>query len=236
MAVRGIETFGVGIADTITAIDLTSSAGSGRVVADSLVVVTDELLAAAKTALRARLLASRRAVPDDVRRTEADAVTEHLEHVAGDAETICAYIPVGTEPGSAAVLARLSDRGVRVLVPVALTADDGTPLPLQWGRYRPGSLQTGRFGLLEPTQPWLPADTLAQADLIVVPALAVDRRGVRLGRGAGFYDRCLRWRAPHVALVAVVRDDELLDEVPAQDHDIAMTHAVTPGRGLVALG
>ena len=69
-----------------------------------------------------------------------------------------------------------------------------------------------------------------------VPALAVDRHGHRLGRGAGFYDRSLPLCDPGAALMAVVRDDELLDAVPSEAHDVAMTHALTPRGGVVRLG
>jgi 5-formyltetrahydrofolate cyclo-ligase len=92
-----------------------------------------------------------------------------------------------------------------------------------------------RFGLLEPAEPWLPASALADADLVLVPALAVDRRGVRLGRGRGFYDRSLPARNPKAQLVAVVRDQELVDELPFEPHDVRMTHVLTPGRGVIAL-
>jgi 5-formyltetrahydrofolate cyclo-ligase len=68
-----------------------------------------------------------------------------------------------------------------------------------------------------------------------VPALAVDRRGVRLGRGRGFYDRSLGGRNPRARLIAVVRDAEFVDELPAEPHDVPMTHALTPGRGLITL-
>jgi 5-formyltetrahydrofolate cyclo-ligase len=69
-----------------------------------------------------------------------------------------------------------------------------------------------------------------------VPALAVDHSGARLGRGRGFYDRTLVLRDPNARLVAVVRDEELLDEVPHEPHDVPMTHALTPRGGLVELG
>jgi 5-formyltetrahydrofolate cyclo-ligase len=58
---------------------------------------------------------------------------------------------------------------------------------------------------------------------------------VRLGRGRGFYDRSLAARDPHARLMAVVRDEELVDELPAEPHDVAMTHALTPRRGVVEL-
>lgn len=191
-----------------------------------------------KAALRDRLLTARRHVADDVRATEARQVCERLEaleSIVTSDRTICAYVPVGTEPGSIEMLDMLLRRTGRVLLPVARTAADNTPLPLSWGEYRPGTLTTGRWGLLEPPQPWLPSSALAQAGVVLVPALAVDRRGVRLGRGRGFYDRSLGGRDPHARLIAVVRDAEVLDEVPADPHDIPMTHALTPRQGLIDL-
>lgn len=198
--------------------------------------MTDDAVVAAKSALRARLLAARRTVPPEIHDFEARALAGHLEQLACNAGTVCGYVPVGAEPGSIAMLDALARRGVRVLLPVVRTADDGTPLALRWGHYRPGELVAARFGLLEPAQPALPADALAEADLILVPALAVDRRGARLGRGAGFYDRSLRQRSAQIPLVATVRDAELLDELPAESHDVPMTHALTPGLGPVELG
>lgn len=201
--------------------------------------MTDNAVVAAKSALRARLLADRSAVASDVHDGEARALAGHLKQLATNARTVCAYVPVRGEPGSTAMLDRLTQRRIRVLLPVVRTGDDGTPLALMWGEYRPqAALVPARFGLLEPAQPWLPAEALAEADLVLVPALAVDRRGVRLGRGAGFYDRSLLLRRPQIPLVAVVRDAELLPadvELPAEPHDVPMTHALTPDLGLVAL-
>ncbi|MDM4140426.1 5-formyltetrahydrofolate cyclo-ligase [Mycobacterium sp. FLAC0960] len=191
-----------------------------------------------KAALRDQLLAARRRVADDVRAIEARQLCERLEtleSIVTSGSTVCAYVPVGTEPGSAAMLDTLLRRTGRVLLPVARTAADDTPLPLSWGEYRPGTLTTGRWGLLEPPPPWLPPSALADAAVVLVPALAVDRRGVRLGRGRGFYDRSLGGRDPHARLIAVVRDAELLDELPADPHDVPMTHALTPRQGLIDL-
>jgi 5-formyltetrahydrofolate cyclo-ligase len=190
---------------------------------------------ASKTALRDRLLAARAAVADAVRSAEADMLSDHLVRAVSSGTTVCAYVPVGTEPGSIQMLDALLDRAGRVLLPVARTGADGAPVPLRWGEYRPGGLVSGRWGLLEPPEPWLPGSALAEAALVIVPALAVDRRGVRLGRGRGFYDRSLRGRDPHARLVAVVRDNEFVDELPAEPHDVPMTHVLTPRRGLVAV-
>jgi 5-formyltetrahydrofolate cyclo-ligase len=133
------------------------------------------------------------------------------------------------------MLDALAGLGARVLLPVAREDETGIPRPLQWGIYRAGDLVDARFGLREPEPPWLGVEAIASASVVLVPALAVDLAGVRLGRGAGFYDRSLSQADPAARLVAVVRDDELVDRLPGEDHDVPMTHALTPGRGLVAL-
>jgi len=185
--------------------------------------------------MRERLLAARRSVSDVVRAQHAAALAGHVDALAVDGGTVCAYVPVGAEPGSRDMLDVLARRADRVLLPVARTTDVGDAVALQWGEYRPGELVAARFGLLEPAGPWLPATAVAEAGVVLVPALAVDRTGARLGRGRGFYDRTLALRAAGTQLIAVVRDEELLDEVPHEPHDVPMTHALTPGQGLVAL-
>jgi 5-formyltetrahydrofolate cyclo-ligase len=186
-----------------------------------------------KTDLRAEILLARRALAPELHDAEAQVLCSHLPGFIGDGETVCAYVPVGSEPGSIALIDALLPR--KVLLPVARHDATGIPMPLQWGQYRPGGLVEARFGLREPAEPWLPADAVAAATVVLVPALAVDRTGVRLGRGAGFYDRSLVLADRAARLVAVVRDDELVDKLPAEPHDVRMTHALTPNRGLVAL-
>jgi 5-formyltetrahydrofolate cyclo-ligase len=189
-----------------------------------------------KAELRAEILRARRALAPQVHDAEALALCGHLSLVVGAGDTVCAYVPVGSEPGSLELLDSLLRRGVLVLLPVARHDDAGEPMVLRWGEYRPGALVTAPFGLREPAEPWLPSEAIAAATVVLVPGLAVDRAGARLGRGAGFYDRSLPLAAPAARLVAVVRDDELVDRLPAEPHDVRMTHALTPHGGLVALG
>lgn len=162
-------------------------------------------------------------------------MTAHAPRVAELADTVCAYIPVRTEPGSLELLDALLAASIRVLLPVSRTAPDGTPQPLWWGVYHPGQLRPGRFGLDEPAGAALPPETVAEGGVILVPALAVDRRGVRLGRGAGFYDRSLPLRRPATRLVAIIRDEEFVDLLPGEPHDVAMSDVLTPGLGLVPI-
>lgn len=197
--------------------------------------IGEDDVSATKAELRASILVARRALPAHEHDTEAYALTEHVSALVSTGTTVCAYVPVGSEPGSLEMIDALHRRGVRVLLPVARYDVAGNPQPLQWGEYVPGELAEGRFGLREPEGPRLEPETIALAATLLIPALAVDRGGVRLGRGAGFYDRSLRLASRSARLVAVVRDDELVDRLPAEPHDVSMTHALTPRRGLVAL-
>jgi 5-formyltetrahydrofolate cyclo-ligase len=191
---------------------------------------------AGKAALRERLLAGRRSVSDDAHAQEARLLAAHVGALTiNGGHTVCAYVPVGAEPGSIEMLDVLLRQADRVLLPVTRTTGDDSAMALLWGEYQPGQLVTARFGLLEPAGPWLAETAVAEASVVFVPALAVDRTGARLGRGRGFYDRTLVFRNPEACLIAVVRDDELLDEVPHEPHDVPMTHALTPGQGMVEL-
>jgi 5-formyltetrahydrofolate cyclo-ligase len=188
-----------------------------------------------KDRIRADRVAARQSVSENVRGAETEALIGHLPTVLNRDEAVAAYAPLSSEPG----FPHLVDAVVRicgtVLLPIARASADGIPLPLQWSRYRSGALVAAPYGLFEPPPPWLPPSALGSVSIVLVPALAVDRHGIRLGRGAGFYDRSLAFRDPAARLIAVVRDEELVDELPVEPHDIAMTHALTPGYGLVSL-
>ncbi|CAN3130554.1 5-formyltetrahydrofolate cyclo-ligase [Mycobacterium sp. smrl_JER01] len=162
-------------------------------------------------------------------------LADRLTALITGGSTVCAYLPVGSEPGSVAMVDDLANRGVTVLLPVARHDADGVPQPLRWGRHTPGALVAAPFGLLEPPPPWSEPAAILRATMVLVPALAVDRSGTRLGRGAGFYDRTLPLAHPGTPLIAVVRDAEVVDHLPAEPHDVRMTHALTPRDGLIAL-
>ena len=174
----------------------------------------------AKAEWRTRLRRSRAAMSDDAR---AAAATALVRVVSGlDLGVVAAYVPVGSEPGSIELVDAL---GPRVLLPV--TPPEPGPLDWAWS----GSLAPGPFGLLEPTGPRLGVDALASVDTVLLPALGVSRAGVRLGRGAGYYDRSLAV-ARGARLIAVVYDLELVDSLPSEPTDVPVQAALTPS-GLV---
>jgi 5-formyltetrahydrofolate cyclo-ligase len=187
--------------------------------------------AAAKAALRARLLAARRARPAAERAAASAALGAALVAGAGGARTVAAHVPDELEPGHGRLPAALTASGARVLLPVVPAQGRA----LAWAVHD-GELTPGRFGLLEPVGPRLGPAALAEADVVVVPALAVSRTGVRLGRGGGYYDRALAHARPDAVLVAVLFDGELLDDLPAEAHDHRVTAVVTPSGGWEIIG
>ena len=155
----------------------------------------------------------------------ARAVAEHLLAApeVRRAATVAAYVSVGTEPGTGPLLDALVASGRRVILPLLLPDND-----LDWAAYDgPDGLRRAGRGLLEPAGRPLGTDAVATADVVLTPGLAVDRSGMRIGRGGGSYDRALG-RVPTGTFVAtLLYDGELLDEVPAGPHDRRVNAVVT---------
>ena len=178
-----------------------------------------------KAALRRAVLSRRAALPPDERaRSGACAAAALAGIVAGP---VAAYLSVGTEPSTAELLAALAEQQVEVLLPVLLPDGD-----LDWAR-ADGDLAPGPHGLLEPTGTRLGRDAVAGCGMVVVPALAVDRAGTRLGRGGGSYDRALPRTRGWV--VALLHDGECMTELPADPHDVPVHAVVAPTAGVVRL-
>jgi 5-formyltetrahydrofolate cyclo-ligase len=147
------------------------------------------------------------------------------------AGTVAAYVSVGTEPETRGLVYALWKRGTYVLLPLLLGDND-----LDWACYEgPDSLAAGPRGLLQPSEPPRGPGAVASADLVIVPALAVDRGGRRLGRGGGSYDRALARVGAAVQTVALIYDGEFLDEVPAGPRDQRVRMVARPGDGITRI-
>jgi 5-formyltetrahydrofolate cyclo-ligase len=147
---------------------------------------------------------------------------------ADAAVTVAAYAGVAEEPPTRQLLDALVALGARVLLPVVAEQS------LDWAPYDGwDALVTVGWGLKEPATERLGPAAIASAGLVVVPALAVDRAGHRLGRGRGFYDRALGGVARD-RRVAVVYASEIVPSVPVEPHDQEVGWALTP-EGLTRL-
>jgi 5-formyltetrahydrofolate cyclo-ligase len=155
----------------------------------------------------------------------ADVLTARPE--VRRAATVAAYVSVGKEPGTGALLDALEQLGKRVILP-GLLPDMG----LDWGTWRgPTSLAPARRGLLEPVDR-LGVDAVATADVVLVPGMAVSSSGQRLGQGGGCYDRALGRVPVGTPVVICLYDDEVGLDVPVDVHDRPVTAAATPTRFL----
>ncbi|MDQ6656669.1 MAG: 5-formyltetrahydrofolate cyclo-ligase [Actinomycetota bacterium] len=182
-----------------------------------------------KAEWRRSALARRRARSTGEIAAARDAIGGHLRIQLAGAALVACYLPLPSEPLDPGLPAALQMAGVRVLLPIARPG-----AALDWAEYSTETpMQRGTFGIDEPAGRALGADAIAGADAVLVPALLVDRGGVRLGRGGGHYDRTLS--VVHGDRIAVLFDDELVDRLPADDFDVPMTAIVTPGGGVQRL-
>lgn len=183
-----------------------------------------------KARMRARVI-SARSILSAQQRGEAgrqirDALLSLPEvQMAG---TVAAYYSIGSEPDTRGLVFALWKRGTYVLLP--LLRPDGD---LDWASYEgPESLVAGPRGLQEPGEAARGAGAVASADVVLVPALAVDGQGNRLGRGGGSFDRALARVGPLIAVIALLYDSELVDRVPVEGHDTPVRAVVRPGYGV----
>jgi 5-formyltetrahydrofolate cyclo-ligase len=190
---------------------------------------------AAKRALRQEVLALRRALTGPARAAADDALLTRLVTTLGQEDlgpedlgqggrTVAAYVPVGTEPGGPGLPDVLRAAGFAVLLPVLEPDGD-----LDWALHT-GELLPGPRGLLQPAGPRRGHDAIRDAAAVIVPAVAVDRRGVRLGRGGGSYDRALARLRPRTPVLALLYDGELTITLPEEAHDRRVGTVVTPSR------
>ncbi|MFD1825819.1 MULTISPECIES: 5-formyltetrahydrofolate cyclo-ligase [Mumia] len=144
----------------------------------------------------------------------------------GTPRRVAAYLSVGREPPTWELVDALRAEGMEVLVPRSLPRRQIAWAPYE-GRDR---LVLGRFDIPESSAPVAP-DGLGTVAVVLVPALAVDVAGFRLGRGGGYYDTTLA-KHPEPLRVALTYDHELVDDVHPEAHDERVDVVVTPERTL----
>lgn len=187
-----------------------------------------DAVADAKRALRADLRERRQMLSAAARDAAEAGVTAQLDALVDrfGARSVSCFLSTTTEPGTRAFVDGAIARGIRVLLPV--TRADGL---LDWSVAEPGGDEMeGLFGMPEPVGELLGPIAVGDVDLMIVPAAAVDRTGMRLGWGRGYFDKTLGSMEKRPPVYAVVYDDEILDEVPRDLHDQPVTGVVTPRR------
>lgn len=190
-----------------------------------------DAIADSKRALRAELRERRQLLSDPARDAAAAGLARQLDDLVDTlgVRSMSCFLSTSTEPGTREFVEGAVRRGIRVLLPI--TRNDGL---LDWS-VATGDLDIteGLFGLPEPVGELLGPIAVNDVDLLVIPAAAVDRTGMRLGWGRGFFDKTIGSMEGCPPVYAVVFDSEILDDVPSDVHDQRVTGVVTPTQTLV---
>ncbi len=176
----------------------------------------------AREAMRERL----RQLKPEVREAESRSICRRiLENLSPAPLTICIYQALPSEASLAMLLPALWDRGDNVFLARFLQNR------LSFGQiYEETTLLKGTLGILEPPLD-SPAPSIEGVDIVLTPALAFDRKGARLGRGNGGYDKwisLLRSANTHAQVWGLALDCQLLRELPTEAHDERMDGVITP--------
>jgi 5-formyltetrahydrofolate cyclo-ligase len=190
-----------------------------------------DAIADSKRALRAELRERRQLLSDSARDAAAHGISQQLDALVANlgVRSMSCFLSTTTEPGTREFVDAAVSRGIRVLLPI--TRNDGL---LDWSVATPDlDIAEGLFGLPEPVGELLGPIAVNDVDLLVIPAAAVDRSGMRMGWGRGFFDKTIGSMEGCPPVYAVVYDSEILDDVPSDIHDQRVTGVVTPTQTLV---
>ncbi|MFS0868087.1 5-formyltetrahydrofolate cyclo-ligase [Microbacterium sp. 179-B 1A2 NHS] len=179
-----------------------------------------------KRALRAELRERRQQRSAAALEEASAGITAQLDRLTNDfgVSSMSCFLSTTTEPGTREFIAAAVARGIRVLLPI--TRADGL---LDWAvAEAEGATAEGMFGMPEPVGELLSPDAVNDVDLLVIPAAAVDRSGMRLGWGRGYFDKTIGSMEHCPPVYAVIFDSEFVDEVPRDLHDQPVSGVVTP--------
>lgn len=180
-----------------------------------------------KRALRAELRERRRNLTTVEKDAATAGFTENLQSLVLDlsARSIACYLSGNNEPNTRPFLNWATADGLRILFPVS--REDGL---LDWTVGEDEREVESIYGVPEAAGELLGPIAINDVDLIIVPAAAIDQRGVRLGWGRGYFDKTLGSMEKCPPVYAVVYDHEFVDEVPREVHDQPVDGLVTPTR------
>jgi 5-formyltetrahydrofolate cyclo-ligase len=178
-----------------------------------------------KHRLRAEARAARKALTAAEREAAASAIAPLVLALLGDRvpASVLGYVATAEEIDPAPTLRGLERLGARLALP---RVEAPTKLALHW--VTPSDvLEEGAFGILEPAEE-LPRAEPSDIDLVLVPGVAFDAGCNRIGYGGCFYDNLLPLLRPDALKVGLAYDVQLVDEVPAEAHDVRLDFVVTP--------
>ena len=183
--------------------------------------MVDEQIEEAKAALRIRARAQRTAIGPTVKAEAAHAAAAHFfEGVTlAPNEIVALYWPIREELDCRPLMVRLMDAGWKLCLPVT---EGDAPLTMRlWEEGQP--LYPSGFGTLAP----IDSAPVVEPDVVLVPLLAFDARGTRLGYGKGYYDRTIAGMARRPLVVGLAFSAQQLEGLPRDTHDVPLDAVVT---------
>ena len=197
--------------------------------------LTGPALHGAKRALRERMLATRDALDPAVRREASHTIVQRLRALPTFVAARCVLLtlPYRTEWDTRALFDAAFAAGKTIAMPRVNGAT--RMLELHAVRNIDGDIYAGHRGIPEPSCD-LPSIEFRAIDWVLVPGLAFDAGGGRLGYGGGFYDRLLPLLTPGTPRIAGAFDAQIVAQVPSAAHDLTVTCIVTPTRTLAIPG
>jgi 5-formyltetrahydrofolate cyclo-ligase len=180
------------------------------------------LSAMQKADLRSKFLAVAMARPEEEIARASQVIEARVRELPEfqSAQVLAMYHAMPSEPATRGLIGAALGLGKQVVLPLFGHDEPELGFFVSWDRLVPGPL-----GIAQPAGPAIP---IARVDLFLVPGLAFDRAGFRLGRGKGYYDRLLARRSPQALMCGVCFDDVLVERLPRESHDIPMDRLLTP--------
>lgn len=195
-----------------------------------------------KAELRRAVIARRDALDLDLRAAKSAVICARLVERLGRSDpaaphTVAVYAAMGSEVNPAAFAAAAAKRGWRVAYPCMFSATDAMACGQRMcmRAVSAGDASAAPF-IAHPTRafaatdvdssrfPIVPAEAL---DMIIVPLVAFDRAGARLGYGGGCYDRYLPMLSPACQIIGIAFDEQRVDHVPTDAHDLPLSHIIS---------
>lgn len=191
---------------------------------DLLKYLPSRRLRRAKQQMRELIVQKRRILSAEDRREQSAAILEQLEQMQcfREAKTVLLYYPINNEVDVLPLFKKYKHTKT-LLLPVSHRREM-TVSPYEGN----DKMHRGKFHIPEPTTPAYEGEI----DLIVVPAVAFDKTGLRLGRGGGYYDKFLK-KHTRAMLIGVGYDFQLVDQVPAERHDQKVHRIILPSQTIV---
>lgn len=180
-----------------------------------------------KRRLRRDIRRRRKSVSSHDRAVADSAIQHKLSSLLAQLQpsAVCAYSPMPNEPGGADLpffIAGVLPSDAPLFLPRVVPHTERT---MEWVEFD-GHLATSEWGIAEPTGRAVP-NVFLKEPLMILPALAIDYDGRRLGQGGGFYDTMFATMPTGIISCAIVDDVEILDHVPAEDHDLVVDYIIS---------